>query len=225
MKFPSLRCFLLRIMCSILGFIVFTESSMNHVKNTKIVISNHVTNFDHLAINIIMHTIVPSVWDLPEYLTWLLGYTDFGASQGRQVLVQNVRDFLKKSEVPVLIFPEGATTNGKKGLLKFNTWPFLLDQAVQPIALRISRPQLFQVAPSVLGSRWWSDMFWFLFLPYTIFTVKYLPKQEKGEDSSDDFCKRVQNIIARELGLQMTKYTSSDKVEYAKNVLQNSLRR
>lgn len=37
----------------------------------------------------------PSVWDLPPYLNWILGYKYFGASEGRQVFIKNVRNFLK----------------------------------------------------------------------------------------------------------------------------------
>jgi len=205
----------------VLGFIVFTESFENYDSQVKIIISNHVTNFDHLAISLCLPVAVPSVWDLPPYLNWILGYTNFGASDGRQVFMKNVRNFLKGSNLPMLIFPEGATSNNKKGLLKFSSWPFLLDNDVQPITVNVQRPLLARISPSILGSRWWSDFFWFLFVPYTAFTVRFLPVVHRADfETTDDFCKYVQKIICKDLKLAETNFTSSDKVEYAKSLLQ-----
>lgn len=52
-----------------------------------------------------------------------------------QILVTNAELLLlTDSNLPILTFPEGATTNNKKGLLKFNIWPFLLNQDVQPVS-------------------------------------------------------------------------------------------
>lgn len=221
-KVPSIRCFLLRIMCMVLGFIVFTEGYENSDNQIKIIIMNHVTNFDHLAFNLILPVAVPSVWDLPQHLNWTLGYTYFGASEGRQVFIKNVRNFIKDANVPVLIFPEGATTNSKKGLLKFNSWPFLLNHDIQPVTLRVSRPVIARISLSIVGSRWWSDMLWFLFVPYTIFRIRFLPVQcKKDFDTSEDFCESVQESICQELALEKTYYTSADKVEYAKTILQS----
>lgn len=54
----------------------------------------------------------------------LLGYADLGAREGRNVLVSKAREFCKYNSLPLLAFPEGAMTNGQKGLLKFSSWPF-----------------------------------------------------------------------------------------------------
>lgn len=220
-KVPFIRCFLLRIMCCVLGFIVFTEHSKNYDKDVKLIISNHITNFDHLAVKLLFNVCVPSVWNLPPYLNWILGYTDFGASEGRQILLKNILSFIKKSSVPVLIFPEGATTNGQRGLLKLNSWPFFLNDNVQPITLKVHRPVLTKISLSVLGSRWWSDMFWFLFVPYTVFTVRFLPVIHKADfENLEAFSKHVKEEMCKEVGLEETNFTSADKVEYAKLVLQ-----
>ena len=32
-----------------------------------------------------------SIWDLPEILSWLLGYHDLGAKHGRETLIQNAK--------------------------------------------------------------------------------------------------------------------------------------
>jgi ancient ubiquitous protein 1 len=78
----------------------------------------------------------PSVWDLPPMLMWMLGYTNMGAKQGRETLIRNAKTHCRSrphslhcqsyclpyslaSHLPILAFPEGAFTNGRKGLLKF----------------------------------------------------------------------------------------------------------
>lgn len=43
----------------------------------------------------------------------------------------------------------------------------------------------------------WTDIFWFLWNPYTEFTVQYLPCIEREDkESVDEFAKRCQAIIA-----------------------------
>ena len=49
-----------------------------------------------------------------------------------------MQSYVTDSNLPILTFPEGATTNNKKGLLKFNSWPFLLNQNVQPVSVQCS---------------------------------------------------------------------------------------
>ncbi len=162
-------------MCSVLGIIVKEENASVKTKSTtKVIISNHITNIDHLAVDLVLPCIVPGVWDLPKFLNWGLGFHDFGVKQGRDVLIENVKSHLNLNEnpIPILSYPEGATTNGRVGLLKFSSWLFTLDLQMQPIFIRATRPPPINISTSVLGSRWWSDLFWFLFVPFTIFNIK-----------------------------------------------------
>lgn len=61
----------------------------------------------------------PKVHNLPKFLSWAMGYEEMGASQGRQSLVNNVKNYCSQQNRAVLAFPEGAMTNGALGLLKF----------------------------------------------------------------------------------------------------------
>ena len=167
--------FILRTMCGVLGIVVKEENASIDIKSkTRVIISNHITNIDHLAVDLVLPCIVPGVWDLPKYLNWGLGFHDFGVKQGRDVLIENVKMHLNSSEgpIPILCYPEGATTNGRVGLLKFGSWLFTLDCQMQPIYISIWRPTPIRISTSVLGSRWWSDLFWFLVVPFTVFTIK-----------------------------------------------------
>ena len=125
-----------------------------------------------MAVDLVLPCIVPGVWDLPKVLNWGLGFHDFGVKQGRDVLIENVKMHLNSTDspIPILCYPEGATTNGRVGLLKFSSWLFTLDTPMQPIVISVWRP--IKVSPSVLGSRWWSDLFWFLIVPFSVFTIK-----------------------------------------------------
>lgn len=219
-KISTARSIILRIMCAVLGIIVTQKYSHNRSTSTKVIICNHITPLDHLAIDLVIANILPSVWDLPELLNWALGYRDLGVRNGRETLLRNVKKHCSESEVPILSYPEGASTSGKKGLLKFSTWPFSLDLPVQPILITTYRPPFVDVATSPIGSRWWTDLAWFAFVPYTHFQLRILPVQQKGSDETvEDFTARIQTLMATELNVTPTKYSSADKVEFVKRHL------
>ncbi|VDN38860.1 unnamed protein product [Gongylonema pulchrum] len=124
-KTMLLRCTVLRVMSCLLGLVVFSGGPAGGWdRKTRLLIANHVSTLDHVAVDLIQPCILPSVWDIPNILRWCLGYTDLGARQGRAELVRRARIFCENSAVPLLTFPEGAVTSGCKGLLKFSTWPF-----------------------------------------------------------------------------------------------------
>ncbi|XP_064603178.1 lipid droplet-regulating VLDL assembly factor AUP1-like isoform X2 [Liolophura sinensis] len=219
-KSLTVRRYILRTMCVVLGIAVRTECAGKRSKSAKILVTNHISPLDHLAVNLVLPNVTPCVWDIPDGLAWAMGFKDMGVRQGRDTLLRNVTKHCQDSSLPVLSHPEGASTSGKVGLLKFSTWPFMLDQSVQPLTLTISRLPFLQITVSPLGSTWWADLFWVLFLPYTLFTVKYLPVLTKEEEETvEAFAKRAQEAIANDLGLQVTSHSDADKVEYAKRML------
>lgn len=89
------------------------------------------------------------------------------------IILQVVTDKKK-----AICFPEGDTTNGKVGLLKFQARA--LEQhklnnpqlPAQPTALQISR-SFPSFAVSVLDTSIWADAIFLLFSPCTTFTVRY----------------------------------------------------
>ncbi|XP_071827488.1 lipid droplet-regulating VLDL assembly factor AUP1-like isoform X2 [Apostichopus japonicus] len=213
-KFSVFRRVVLRVMYGILGLAVTSKGNGNRDNDVNIIVANHISIFDHVALNLILPCAVPNVWNFPKFLCWMLGYQDMGASQGRQSLVNNVKQY--KDKHPVLAFPEGAMTNGKVGLLKFSTWPFSVEDAVQPICISASRPML-SASLCYISSSLWMDMLWFLFVPCTLFHIKILPVMKKQESqTAEEFAQQVQETIAKELSVEATKFTSQDKSEYLK---------
>ncbi|KAI1303183.1 Lipid droplet-regulating VLDL assembly factor AUP1 [Halotydeus destructor] len=218
-----MRRVVLRVMCAIIGVVVKeTDTSLKSKGGSKVIVSNHITNYDHLAIDLVQPCVVPGVWDLPDFLNWGFGFRDFGVKSGRETLVTNVKEYLSTDDsVPILSHPEGATTNGRVGLLRFSSWPFSLGHAVHPVVVSVSRASPFKVATSVLGSRWWSDLFWIMATPWTTFTLKYLePMKRREDETEDDFAKRVQQEMANAIACVSTNFTDADKVEHAKRLLQ-----
>ncbi|KAG8232398.1 hypothetical protein J437_LFUL016176 [Ladona fulva] len=223
-QLTSLRSFILRVMSFTLGVAVRQENQGNRDKSVKIIVANHLTPFDHLAMHLIEGSVTPNTGGWPTALGEVVGVIDLGAKQGNESLIQNSANHLQKpSSATLFAQPEGASTNGKKGLLKFNPWPFSLGPSltsVQPVALSVWRPGIADITPSPLASRQWVDLFWFLFVPFTLFTVRYLPcVQKKDDESEEEFAERVQNLIAAALSLSPTKYTVSDKLEHEKRYL------
>lgn len=215
-KTSAVRCFVLRVMCGVLGLIVIQHDLENRNSRSRIIVSNYTTPFDHVAIELVKPNVMPSIWDLPNILVWLLGYRDMGAKHGRETLIQNASRHCQDSSIPLLAFPEGATTNGKAGLLKFSVWPFSLEQNVQPVTIELKRP-LICVAPSILNSKWWADLLWFFFVPFSVFHLRYLPEMSQTDDETpQEFAKRVQTAMAESLNVEPTMFTSGDKMEYVK---------
>lgn len=110
-----LRSGVLRILCSILGIVVTQENVEKRSEQAKVIVSNHVSPTDHTAISLVLPCEIPNVWPIPKLLQLLLGYKNLGADQGRDVLIQTSREYCQSSVYPLLTFPEGAMTNGKKG--------------------------------------------------------------------------------------------------------------
>ncbi|XP_071442000.1 lipid droplet-regulating VLDL assembly factor AUP1-like isoform X2 [Hetaerina americana] len=213
-----------RSMSLVLGIVVQQESPGNRDKSVKVIVANYLTPFDHLAMHLVEGTVTPNSWGWPSSLGEAIGVMDLGVKQGSESLIQNAASHLMKpTAAPLFAQPEGGSTNGKKGLLKFGTWPFSLGSActsVQPVALSVWRPGITDLAPSPLASRPWMDLFWFLFVPFTLFTVRYLPCVQKKEgETTEEFSDRVQELVAANLNLMPTKYTAADKAEHEKRHL------
>lgn len=134
-----------------------------------------------------------------------------------------------------VIFPEGDTTSGKTGLLKFQKQ--VLEQlkqnnpnlSVQPLALKVTRPfPSFSVTG--LDSSVWADIFFLLFSPCTTFNIRYgslsplptsltnssfrflEPTQCREDEEVSSYVDRIGTSIAQALGVSMTSFTVKDKV-------------
>ncbi|KAF0302026.1 Ancient ubiquitous protein 1 [Amphibalanus amphitrite] len=85
-----------------------------------------------------------------------------------------VQQFLAAEGRSLLLQPEGANTSGRAGLLKFSPQNVPTTLEVQPVAIRAQRLPLADVSVSTLTSSALSDLLYFLFVPGTLFTVRWV---------------------------------------------------
>lgn len=212
----SLRVFLSYGIRIAFGIVVKIDTeSEPRDKQSRILIANNVSVLDHFVLRRTTETLIPnaSVWELPTALSNALGLQKMNMSS-KETLIANIKQFLSTSTYSVTVQPEFGTTNSQVALLKFNSWPFSIETSVQPIAIKASRSELVPVHLTSLASTWWTDVFWFMFVPYTVFILKYLKIRRNPEH--EILVREVEKDIADALGLQTCSHTVSDKTEYEK---------
>ncbi|XP_071565592.1 lipid droplet-regulating VLDL assembly factor AUP1-like [Temnothorax nylanderi] len=210
----SLRAFLSYGIRIAFGIIVKIDpESEPRDKQSRIIIANNASVLDHFALRRATETVIPSVWELPTALSNTLGLQKMNMNS-KETLIANIKQFLSTSTYSVAVQPEFSTTNNQVALLKFNSWPFSIETSVQPVAIKASRSELVPVHLTSLASTWLTEVFWFMFVPYTVFTLRYL-KIRRNSDH-EILVREVEKDIADALGLQTCSHTVSDKTEYEK---------
>ncbi|KAG8195452.1 hypothetical protein JTE90_002624 [Oedothorax gibbosus] len=211
-------------LCRTLGLVI--EVDAKHIDdNAKILVANHLSILDRLAVNAMVPCSTVSTEDFRVTIVNSLSFwKDVDVRYSRDVTddeIWTLQRSIEESSLPLLHFPEGATTNGKIGLLKFHPGVFSLNVAIQPVLIKVSLSSSFMtVSPSVLGSTVWSDVFWSLVLPSTHYYLRTLPSMVKlPNESPQDFSVRVQAAISSALNVEPTIHTSSDKMELTKRLL------
>uniref|UniRef100_UPI00358F5BED lipid droplet-regulating VLDL assembly factor AUP1 isoform X2 n=1 Tax=Myxine glutinosa TaxID=7769 RepID=UPI00358F5BED len=212
----TIRRIIVRVMCVVLGVILWQDDPRKRDSQTKVVVSNHVSHFDYNVLGLLSPFVTPLLEGPPSILAWARGFIDLG-QQDRATLVATCRKFCSKQANPaLLLFPEEACTSGKVGLLKFSSWAFAISLSVQPATLSVHRPV---VAVNVLGSSWLYDLLWTFFVPCTVYQVRWLPVVTKKENQThEEFAKLVQELLGSALALVPTPYSSADKAELIKRL-------
>ncbi|XP_012906643.1 lipid droplet-regulating VLDL assembly factor AUP1 isoform X2 [Mustela putorius furo] len=206
--------FVVRTMCAVLGLVARQEDSGLRDHRVRVLISNHVTPFDHNIVNLLTSCSTPLLNSPPSFVCWSRGFMEM---DGRGELVESLKRFCASTRVPptpLLLFPEEEATNGREGLLRFSSWPFSIQDVVQPLTLRVQRPL---VSVTVSDASWVSELLWSLFVPFTVYQVRWLPPvhRQLGE-GNEEFALRVQQLVAKELGQTGTRLTPADKAEHMK---------
>ncbi|XP_006004795.1 lipid droplet-regulating VLDL assembly factor AUP1 [Latimeria chalumnae] len=212
-----IRRFIVRVMCSVLGMCVKQNDPRLRDRSVRVYICNHVTQFDHNLLSLLTSCNTPVLNGSLGFVSWARGFMELGAITSRAALTESLKQYCSlEDSLPLLLFPEEETTNGKIGLLKFSTWPFSIADSLQPIALFVRRPF---IPMCVAGSSWISELLWTFFLPFTVYQVRWLQTvcKQSGE-SGEQFSSRVQELLAMELNVVSTPYTSVDKAECIKRM-------
>jgi len=140
-------------------------------------------------------------------------------SEVKETILKGIRD----DPTPVVIYPEGATTNGLVGLLRYSAFIFSLGRPVFPVGLKYYPALPFIPFHSVRP--WYSfHMFLVGFQPWIFVEAVTLPAQNRSENETpEQFADRVQRMTAKAIGLIPTKYSANDKSSLRKRMSQVNL--
>ncbi|CAI6368244.1 unnamed protein product [Macrosiphum euphorbiae] len=218
-NYPNIRRPLLKIMSGVLGLIV-VEKENSSIKNSRVLVSNYLSLFDHIALHLATGSFAPTaVFSRPVglYFGLISTLTNDNITTESTVLKQFLAN---DNEKTLLLFPEGASTNGKCALLRFSNAPALISDNLQPVVLTITRPSFANINLSVLGSKNFTEIFWFFFVPFTKFEYKLLEVIQRSEDESNEtLMSRVEIAISQELNISTSNITKNDKEDYKKKYL------
>jgi hypothetical protein len=215
--FPKLKSnsLLISLTCIAFGVHVKYNNLFNSNSNELIIfVSNHVTCLDYLSVKAIINNVNYMNGKLTNGNSTIF---DWIASYFRNILVTNSpkegSDFFEQqSNYPFLFFPENAATNGKHGLLLFDSKPFDLQKSIDqnekfstcivPICLKINRSHFLPISVNSIGSSGFFNLFLALFVPFSIYELNFLNKQYKNiNETSDAFAERVRRLMANNLKL------------------------
>ncbi|XP_050303142.1 lipid droplet-regulating VLDL assembly factor AUP1-like [Anthonomus grandis grandis] len=218
---PPIQSFLTNLACICFGITVSVENSKKK-EHVDVFVSNSLSIFDHVAVSKAVGTVLPltktPLKNLPAF-----GIPDLGSVNNTDTFKKNLESISKEKNVPIYVCPEEASTNGR-ALLKFNSKYFKFFQKVQPLCITIKRP-LFDLSISTLKSTCLNDIIYFMYSPFTNYSIKFLPSMEKKCLSEDEFAEIVRENIASELKIEATNFSSSDLSEWRKRQIVEERRR
>ena len=226
LQFIQLSCFCYGIQAKLT---TKSESSTSNDDSNvlKIFISNHVSCLDYYSIKSIINKLNyansnDSVSGSCNFLVNLF-----------ETSIKNKQDddfYSKKSNYPLLFFPEQYCTNGRFGLLKFDSHPFDIvlsnktdDRIViVPICLKLTRPYI-PLSINYLNSNDFINVLLTLFAPITIYNVEILNQIEKlPDETSEHMNERVRNILAKNLNFELSDL-DGNQIKYVWNAYEKHL--
>lgn len=120
---------------------------------------------------------------------------------------------------PLLLFPEGTTTNGRF-LLPFKTGAFLAGQPLQPVVIRYGEDRVSPAWEMIPAAR---HLFLMLCNPVHSVTAFELPVYHPSEEERRDprlYAANVRKLMLDFSGLQSTSATYTDKMAYMQRLKQ-----
>lgn len=216
-----LRQFLHHGLSLALGIVVkINPNGESRDDNSRIIIANSISALDHFALYKAAEALTPSLWELPCALSGALGLRKMDMTS-KDVLIRNIQQCISTSKCDIAIQPEFSATNSRVALLKFNSWPFSVQPSVQPVVIQGWRPDVLGVNLTSVSSTWWTDVFWFMFVPCTVFTLTYM--KSKSNVDNEVLAREVERDIAEMLNIRTSSFTVTDKFEYEKRyIIDNS---
>jgi lysophosphatidylcholine acyltransferase/lyso-PAF acetyltransferase len=221
-----------RILLWILGFVHIKQNGSGSLYGPQgkanIITSNHVSHFDILVMMATCPDGIPSfvakrgVSKAPyvgyKSIIWQSLFVDNRAGadktqQGTNVAQQIAERGENLNLNPVLIFPEGTTSNGES-LITFRSGAFISGHPVKPVGIRYGHGN-FSPAWESIGP------LWHMFRCFSQFTneveVNWLPVYYPNDAEKKDpklYAQNVREAIAKALKVPTVEASFADKVEY-----------
>ena len=216
----------LRALQRFCGFRVRIRGDTQRIKSATVIIANHVSQLDGLPFAMIQ-SVRPRVLVRTTYRDYTFAHAvlstladpifvpppSMQASEKRIAhdrVQRQIRQHLsKRSGAPLVCFPEGSITNGK-GLMRFERFVFGLGHKILPAVIRVQAP--FPLALDTIWSPLPMNIARMLFQPWHVFDVQLLPSMEaRGDETAESFARRAQLLIAEELHVPATSFSTADK--------------
>jgi ancient ubiquitous protein 1 len=210
LQFIQLSCFCYGIQARLATKIESpTDKNDDDSKLLKIFISNHVSCLDYYSIKSLVNKVnyANSNNSMSSLCSCFVNLFENS--------IKNKQDddfYAQKSNYPLLFFPEQYCTNGRFGLLKFDSQPFDIvinnkddDRIVIfPICLKLTRPYI-PLSINYVNSNDLINLLLTLFAPITIYNIEVLNQIEKlPDETSDQLNDRVRNILAKNLNFELS---------------------
>jgi len=210
-----IRRILMRVYLFFMGIVVTTGGNNFQREEAMLLISNHVSHVDAIALEAVVPSCRVDALNLPPLLNYIMGW-------------HNEAD-LHKSHHCYSFFPEEDTTNGKVGILKFSKTTFdkkiyqqYSQTVIQPVVIMANRPWFIPVNVNTLFSTFLSDLLWCLFVPFTQFHISFIPAREleknADEKTKEDFIEKLQKDMAYVLAIETSSISAKDKNDYLKKL-------
>ena len=197
----------------------------------RLIVANHTTEMDVLPIRA-RGSLRIMGYDMYTRMCWLqyspLRFLDMlyikqtersaGGGRDRDAVREQVKSGLAEpGSPPLLVFPEGGLTSGRRGLLQFHKFLFSLGHVVQPVSIRAHGGPLPINIDNNMGTTW-GNILAFTFQPWQRFTVTYLsPQRIRAGETPLQFAHRVMRLIAVHTGdIAASPFLYRDKRIYTK---------
>jgi len=216
-----------RVFFWFLGFYQFKMTGDNRLEDERgranIIIMNHVSYLDIFLGMAITNTITgfvakKEVLQVPiiSFLSRVWGslYVDRGKKEGKGSISSLIDERGKNfDQNPILIFPEGTTTNGHY-IIPFHLGAFIGGHPIKPIAVRYPYKKF---SPSWETISFTSHVFRLLTQLQNNVEIIFLPIYYPSEDEKKDpklYAKNMQELISQTLKIPVYYSTFKDKQDY-----------
>lgn len=214
------RYFILRI---IGGFFCSYKQSIRLPQHGAFIASNHSNYLDPIVINAInerpLHLGVV-IWHGVNIFSKVICHptlTVLDKGKNAQFMAQLTSHMQQQN---MIVFPEGAVTDSKKGLLTFQPSIFHLNYPIHLIGIKYKRPFSF-LSGKAMSKNMGLEVLVDLFQPWTRVELincgeikNEIDKNSNSNLATQKTAAQAQHTIAQALGLEATGYSKSDRHRY-----------